>query len=243
MATTPNLDEKLAKFKSLKELAERVVADITAVEAKINNLTAAGGEPNKIEKVKVNGTEQSISSTDKSVNIAVPTKTSQLANDSGYQTAAQLQSAVNSAINEFATKISDDGVINTFKESIDYIAEHGSEFAAMLGDITALQTSVGNKVEKVSGKGLSTNDYTTAEKQKLANISPNANNYTHPSSAAGAKSSGLYKITTDANGHVTATAAVTKNDITNLGIPGQDTTYDIATDAEVTAMLNEVFGA
>lgn len=36
------------------------------------------------------------------------------------------------------------------------------------------------KVDKISGKGLSTNDYTTAEKQKLAGIQANANNYTHP---------------------------------------------------------------
>ena len=37
-----------------------------------------------------------------------------------------------------------------------------------------------NKVDKVSGKGLSTEDYTTAEKTKLAGIQENANNYTHP---------------------------------------------------------------
>lgn len=36
------------------------------------------------------------------------------------------------------------------------------------------------KVDKIEGKGLSTNDYTTAEKNKLAGISASANNYTHP---------------------------------------------------------------
>ena len=35
-------------------------------------------------------------------------------------------------------------------------------------------------VEKVAGKGLSTNDYTTAEKNKLSGIADGANNYTHP---------------------------------------------------------------
>ena len=35
---------------------------------------------------------------------------------------------------------------------------------------TAAQTALNNKVDKVTGKGLSTNDYTDAEKQKLANI-------------------------------------------------------------------------
>ena len=36
------------------------------------------------------------------------------------------------------------------------------------------------KVDKVEGKGLSTNDYTTAEKTKLNGIANGANNYTHP---------------------------------------------------------------
>ncbi len=53
--------------------------------------------------------------------------------------------------------------------------------------------------------------------------------YTHPMYAA--KSSGLYKITVDTEGHVSAVTAVTKADITALGIPAQDTntTYGVAT--------------
>lgn len=43
-----------------------------------------------------------------------------------------------------------------------------------------VDNSLGNKVDKVSGKGLSTNDYTTAEKTKLAGIAENANNYSLP---------------------------------------------------------------
>lgn len=51
--------------------------------------------------------------------------------------------------------------------------------------------------------------------------------YTHPSHTA--KSSGLYKVTVDALGHVSAAAAVEKSDITGLGIPAQDTTYTFNT--------------
>lgn len=76
-------------------------------------------------------------------------------------------------------------------------------------------------VKKETGKGLSSNDYTTTEKQKLSGIAEGANKYTHPSYTA--KSSGLYKMTVDATGHVSAVTAVTKSDITALGIPGQDT--------------------
>ena len=86
-------------------------------------------------------------------------------------------------------------------------------------------TELNKKVDKVTGKGLSTNDYTTAEKNKLAGIDTGANAYTHPSYTA--KSSGLYKITVDNSGHVSGATAVAKSDITALGIPAQDTTYTL----------------
>ena len=41
-----------------------------------------------------------------------------------------------------------------------------------------------DKVDKVSGKQLSTNDYTTTEKNKLQGIENNANNYTLPNSSS-----------------------------------------------------------
>ena len=51
--------------------------------------------------------------------------------------------------------------------------------------------------------------------------------YTHPSYTA--KSNGLYKVTVDATGHVSGTTAVTKSDITALGIPSTNTTYPTGT--------------
>ena len=56
---------------------------------------------------------------------------------------------------------------------------------------------------------------------KLDGIAENANNYTHPSYTA--RSAGLYKVTVDGTGHVSAVTAVAKADITGLGIPGSDT--------------------
>lgn len=53
--------------------------------------------------------------------------------------------------------------------------------------------------------------------------------YIHPTSTALA--AGLYKISVDGEGHVKTGAAVTKADITALGIPAQDTTYAPATQA------------
>lgn len=150
---------------------------------------------------------------------------------------------------------------------------------------------LGGKVDKVEGKQLSSNDYTTAEKNKLAGLSnyshpttsgnkhipaggaagkilgwasdgtaqwvddknttyndvtqsahglmtaadktkldgiaAGANKYIHPSYTAAA--AGLYKVTVDASGHVSATTAVAKSDITALGIPSTNTTYSAAT--------------
>lgn len=49
--------------------------------------------------------------------------------------------------------------------------------------------------------------------------------YDHAAAKGSAFASGLYKITTNAQGHVTAATAVGKGDITGLGIPAQDTVY------------------
>ena len=81
------------------------------------------------------------------------------------------------------------------------------------------------KVDKLVGKGLSTNDYTTAEKNKLATIAEGANRYVHP--VYNKQPSGLYKIAVDSTGHVSGVWPVSKDDIVNLGIPAQDTVYDL----------------
>lgn len=81
------------------------------------------------------------------------------------------------------------------------------------------------KVDKLVGKGLSTNDYTTAEKNKLATIAEGANKYVHP--VYNKQPSGLYKIAVDLTGHVSGVWPVSKDDIVALGIPTQDTVYEL----------------
>ena len=46
---------------------------------------------------------------------------------------------VNDAINDFATKISDDGTVNTFKELVDYAATHSTEIIELVGEINAVK--------------------------------------------------------------------------------------------------------
>lgn len=272
-------EEKLARLKHLKQLAQKAKAESDAVATRVKALENVGAQANKIESIKVNGTAQTIDP-DKSVNITVPTKTSQLNNDSTFQTSAQVVAAINTAISKSGhasfQKVDAVPKADAAQENILYLVmntttKHYDIYAKIKGssdsytmellDDTTVDLS--GKVDKVEGKGLSTNDYTTAEKTKLAGIAEGANKYVHPSYTA--KTSGLYKVTVDATGHVSAVAAVTKGDITALGIPGQDTTYPeattakaglmsaadkskldgmtIATDAEVSEMLTEVFGA
>ena len=68
---------------------------------------------------------------------------------------------------------------DTLKEISDWIATHQSEYEALIA-------AIAGKVDKVEGKGLSTEDYTTAEKTKLAGIEAGANNYTLPTATANA---------------------------------------------------------
>lgn len=68
---------------------------------------------------------------------------------------------------------------DTLKEISDWIATHQDEYAALIA-------AIAGKVDKVEGKGLSTEDYTTAEKTKLAGIEAGANNYTLPTATASA---------------------------------------------------------
>ena len=58
---------------------------------------------------------------------------------------AKINDTVTAKINEFVTKVSDDQTVNTFKELVNYVADHGTEAANMAADITALQGLVGNK--------------------------------------------------------------------------------------------------
>lgn len=100
-------------------------------------------------------------------------------------------------------------------------------------NITQLQTQ---KVDKVEGKGLSTNDYTTPEKNKLAAIEAKANKYVLP--AATASALGGVKIGSNitlANG---GTISITKANVTSaLGVD-PTTTYVKKAGDTMTGILN-----
>ena len=179
-----------------------------------------------------------------SMKAAIPTKVSDLTNDSNFQTNSQVAAAIQAAIAESGhaifqkvDAIPDPSaaqtnilylVLNEDTQHYDIYAKIDNEMELL--DDTSVDLS--NYVQKEAGKGLSTNDYTTEEKNKLAGL----NNYSHPQHTAAV--SGFYKVTVDELGHVTAVTAVTKEDITGLGIPGQDTTYQKAT-AEADGLMSK----
>lgn len=63
--------------------------------------------------------------------------------------------------------------------AIEYLDKAGVTY--LIGKI---KTLLSGKVDKVTGKELSTNDYTTAEKTKLSGIAEGANKYTLPTASA-----------------------------------------------------------
>ncbi len=97
----------------------------------------------------------------------IPNKTSQLQNDSGYLTSIPNEYVTDEELNTkgYLTSIPSEYITETELNSKGYLTQH---------------QDISGKVDKVDGKGLSTNDYTTEEKNKLSGIEENANNYSLP---------------------------------------------------------------
>lgn len=97
---------------------------------------------------------------------------------------------------------------------------------------STMNTELAKKVGKVTVAG-SGNAVTTASiSGDTLTLTKGAtyNNYVHPAGSAPSKASGFYKFSTDSTSHVASVTAVTKSDITALGVPAQDTntTYTFA---------------
>ena len=97
----------------------------------------------------------------------IPNKTSQLQNDSGYLTSIPNEYVTDEELNAkgYLTSIPSEYITESELNSKGYLTEH---------------QDISDKVDKINGKGLSTNDYTTEEKNKLSGIEENANNYSLP---------------------------------------------------------------
>ena len=104
----------------------------------------------------------------------IPTKTSQLTNDSGYLT--EHQSLVGLATETYVNrKVSD--LVNSSPEALDTLKELADALGNDPNFATTVSNQIGNKVDKIDGKGLSTNDLTNALKANYDTA------YTHSQSA------------------------------------------------------------
>ena len=107
----------------------------------------------------------------------MPTKVSQFTNDAGYITQADVDT---SQSHTHSNKTVLDKITQALLDNWNAAYTHVSD---AVKHVTAAEraswNTVTNKVDKVSGKQLSTNDYTAAEKTKLAGIAAGANNYVH----------------------------------------------------------------
>lgn len=258
--------EDTGRLQDTKLLAQKVAEKLKAVDTRIADIENVGGQVNVLEGIKVNGEEQTI--TDKKIDITVPTKVSDLTNDSQFQTQTEVSTAIQQAISStgHASFVKVDAIpdVNEANDNVLYLVMnsttgHYDIYAKVTGDngaevvlIDDTTVDLSNYVQKETGKGLSTNDYTTAEKEKLSGIKAGATKtttsttngnividgtetkvYEHPEHTAHAN--GLYKVTVDGLGHVTDAVNVTHSDLATL--------LNYTTDAETTEMLAEVFGS
>lgn len=271
---------KLTRLKHLKELAQKVSTecakqtDLDALEARVDELVTAGGEPNVITAIKVNGTAQKI--TDKAVDISVPGYTvvkdensgdyaavyhfqkdgvnegvainipkdmvvqsgSVVTNPEGQTAGTYLKLVLANAENseifipvdsliEYVTSGSSAGdmvviTVDASTHKVTAAITDGSITKAKLAtDVQNAIDAVADKVDKVAGKGLSTEDFTTALKTKLEGVT-----------------AGATKVeASETNGNV----KINGTETTVYAEPSDVVHGAIATDAEVTEMLNEVF--
>ena len=319
--------EKLVKLAALKALAEKVndgfatQKEVEALSGRVDDLVVAGGEPNVLNGVKVNGAALSIAEKMVDILIAAGSANGTLAVNGtdvavkglaalAYKaqvSESDLDSALTAVLAAKAAKADVDTLIGSdtgksvrtianeelaaqlipesAQESLDTLAEIAAWIQEHPDDAATMNAAITKLNGIVAGIGGEEDDYATviaaiegkisaAQSAIYAAITAGDTNghlkvngtdvtvYTHPTHTP--KASGLYKVTVDAEGHVSATEAVAKTDITALGIPAQDTTYtdvtaggasglmsgadktkldglNVADDSEVTEMLGEVF--
>lgn len=131
--------------------------------AKLNGI-ADNAQVNVIEGVQVNGSDLTVS--DKKVNIDIDTPISTAVNTAKQELnqtingvsekankneadiatlngtgTGSIDAKITAAFNDFSEKVSDDSVVNTYKELIDYAAEHGAEFTKLVGTVSANKQS------------------------------------------------------------------------------------------------------
>lgn len=325
--------KKTTTLEQLRLLAARTQAELAKRDERIEGLVTAGGEPNVLNGVKVNGTALTIANKMVDILIASGSANGTLAVNgvdiavkglaalaykaevSEAELSAALKSSINDkvstgvfstvqsavntltgtgdgsvkktvddAINAFATSVSDDNVVNKFKELVDWVAEHGEDAGEMAEGIQKNTSDLGNLIKLVGTlpagatsttvvayiaeaiAALNIGDYAKTSEMNVAISNSLANYYTKVGVdtllSDYVKKSGD-KVLSDNNyttadknklaGIATGATKVTGSSLNGqININGVETTVYVepddvlhgawATDAEVNAMLTNVFG-
>lgn len=128
---------------------------------------------------------------------------------------------------------SSNDIINDLNVEIQARRDGDAQLQTNINNLqSTMNTELAKKVGKVTVAG-SGNAITTASiSGDTLTLTKGAtyNNYVHPAGSAPSKASGFYKFSTDSTSHISGVTAVTKADITALGIPAQNTntTYTFA---------------
>lgn len=143
----------------------RNAADITKNAADLQELsntvathmTTAANEISAT-KTQLNNVQQELTTHKNATESAVAANTAAITVLNGNNTVdGSVDSKIDAALNKFAGEISTDGTINTFKELVDYVADHGTEFSELVGAVDA-------NTGKIS---VNTDDITTLKSQLL----------------------------------------------------------------------------
>lgn len=123
------------ELKATDDVAKDAQSRVDIVEGKIDEITSVGGEPNVVEKIKVNGVTLEVEKdaegkSTKSVNITVPTKVSDLTDDTGFD--ARITTAQNAA----------DAAQGTANGAASAAAQAQNEVDALEIEVGGIQTTV-----------------------------------------------------------------------------------------------------
>lgn len=280
--------EQLAAYSDALNATFAKKTELETLSSKVDDLVTAGGEPNVIETVKVDGTALTV--TDKAVDISIPKYS--ITKDTTSADYAAVYHLTKDGTNEgVAINIPKDMVVSSgsvvtnpdgqtagtylklvlanatndeiyipVDSLIEYVTS-GSASGDMVvvavdatthkvtatitdGTITAtkLSSAIQAQLDKVDDLA---EGATKVEKSSTnGNIKINSTEtvvYTHPTHTA--HTAGLYKVTVDALGHVTAATAVTKSDLDTLIGTASASANGLMTSAQYTKLANITEGA